>query len=232
APLDQAGPDIAEPDGWTPVDPCTMASAVAVHASGPITLDGYGDEWSGACFLEVKTPQDWGDLGANHPSDFSSFAARFAIQWQPDALVFWVEVTDDMNWNDKSGSSIYDGDCLQVALDYGCSGGSEYTDGDFEFGWALTTGGQRTYRWYPGSESPPLGYLVRRDDGAQKTYYEVKLTSSDLNGRAFSETTDLCISVLVNEADGGDRLGWLHWASGVAESGKQPGLFLPVLLAP
>lgn len=223
--------DLAAPD-LAPIDPCTLASATAIHAASALAIDGLVNDWTRACTMTIDTTADWGPDWAPHLADFDTFSADLAVQWQADALYFWFEVRDDVQWNDKDAEMIWNDDCVQVALDLDCNGGDGYSAGDFEFGWALTGGGERGYRWYPDPASATFSHFVRRQSSAGRTYYEARLTSAELDGRTFGAGSSICVSLLVNEADSGDRTGYLEWASGVADGGKFPRLFRPVLLAP
>ena len=228
---DQAAPDVTAAD-QTPVNPCTLANAVAIHATAAIAIDTQSNDWTDACFQDIDTTSNWGPDGSPGPADFASLRAHLAVQWKSDALYFWVEVTDDVQHNDQDAALIWNGDSVQVGLDLDCSGGDQYAAGDFEFGWALASNLQRSYRWYPDYSSPALSFLVQRNDSGGRTFYEAVLTSADLGGRSFAAGNTICLSLVANEADSGDRIGWLEWGSGVAESGKFPRLFQPMLLAP
>ncbi|MBN2360076.1 MAG: hypothetical protein JXR83_11540 [Deltaproteobacteria bacterium] len=238
---DHGAADVATGDHATPPNPCQVDAgswpgvAIARPATRDIALDGRLDDWSGACFLEIGRPEDW--VADSHytgtpPLDTASFTARFAWLWTTDALWLAVFVSDDIHFNDWTGSDIWRGDSIQAAFDMARNGGTGYdaTD-DYEFGWAMIQDGQEQYRWHAPSAAPTIGTQFAIDRTATTTGYEIRFRPLDLGQTSFATGSLAHTSLLVADNDGEGRAGWLEWASGIGLD-KDPSLFLPLQLVP
>lgn len=234
APVDgsiEAGSEDAGVDACAAIESSTETRLVAVRTTG-VVLDGVLDEWLLARFVALG-PDDY--VGHESPApvtDESDLSARIALMWAPDALFLAVEVRDDWHVNYQTGATIFQGDGVQIAFDVGGNGGIAYDIvDDWEYGWALTSGGLRSWRWIApiGAGPPGEGYSVTRDGVSPITTYEVRLGDVDLGLPSFDEGRVIRTSLIVNEADSSGREGYLEWASGVGMA-KVPDLFQDLVL--
>lgn len=156
-------------------------------------------------------------------------SARFWYTWDEDALYVSVEVLDDVHDQPAAGANIWQGDSVQFTVASGAPGAASAWH---ELGIALTPVGPQLYRWLSVGEGPGTvagsEVAVARDDDAGTTVYEVavpwvRLASVDPASALLSS------ALIVNEADGEGRDGYLAWGGGIAAE-KDSAQFLPVRL--
>jgi hypothetical protein len=200
----------------------------AIRAEG-VTVDGSLDEWSAAGFLALASPEDF--VSPDHPpSDASDISCRFSAMWDDGSLYLAVDVTDDVHDNANTPDLIWLGDSLQAAFDVGLNGGLGY-DGvdDYELGWARTSSGDAKVRWAAPPSAPETSEAaVALSDG--RAVYEVRIPAGDLGVSPLAEGRELGFTLLVNDADGEGREGWIEWTPGVGEF-KDPEAFGRIRLA-
>ena len=191
-----------------------------------ITVDGVLDD------LDDLTPvvlegQTWGLLAAFAASTDQS--ARFWYTWDEDNLYVSVEVLDDVHDQPAAGSNIWQGDSVQFTVAAGAPGAATTWH---ELGMALTPAGPQLYRWLAAGDAAGTvagsQVAVVRDDAAQTTVYEAAVPWVRLTGVAPSSAL-LSSALIVNEADGAGRDGYLSWGGGIAGE-KDSAEFLPVRL--
>jgi hypothetical protein len=156
-------------------------------------LDGSFDEWAGvkpvavadsAVFVfpvherypSIFTPTWW-----HGPKDVS---AKAWLATDGDALLVAGEVTDDKHVNDKTGTEIYIGDCMQVGL--------VNADGtQWNIGAALTAKGVELQQWDGPNDAliKSAKCAVKRDDAAGVTRYEFRLPFADFGVGAGADCT-------------------------------------------
>lgn len=96
----------------------------------------------------------------------------------------------------------------------------QYDDDDFEIGVAGEPGAAQVDCYFPAGDSCPVLAAIGAVEGGR--VYEI-----DLHGAALGDVVGL--SILVNDADGLGREGWLEWTPGVGYT-KDPSLFGDVIL--
>ncbi|MCQ8192618.1 sugar-binding protein [Streptomyces rugosispiralis] len=140
-------------------------------------------------------------------------------------LYLTAVVSDRVHHQDSSGASIWQGDSLQFTVARG--GPGEQTRWN-ELGAALTSSGPQLYRWLDPADPARATVdgakiAVSRDDDAHTTTYEIALPWASLGGPQASDGL-FSSSLVVNDADGATRLGWITWGGGIAD-GKDPAKF-------
>ncbi len=154
------------------------------------------------------------------PADLS---VLFYGGYDAENLYLAAEVRDDRHCNNRDGSSIWNGDCLQVAFDAEVrSGGSDgYDAADTEIVFALTEAGPQAHVAHgtPGE----LDYTIVRDEAAGVTRYAVTLPRKALGlegrGRIFGFNF-----VVFDDDDGGGQSYYCRLADGITGA-KNPNAF-------
>ncbi|MCB9524204.1 MAG: beta-galactosidase [Myxococcales bacterium] len=207
---------MAPPPEEPPPPPPPEAVLEAPRLRGA-TLDGRLDEWDD----QGCAPLDrWEPVAEATRPGAADLAARACAAWTDDALWLAVEVADDTHTNDRPEDLLWQGDSVQLAVDLDADGGDAgYDEDDAEWTVGLV-GAETRIRAEHGARGAQA--VVRRAAG--RTAYELRVPLPGLvAGR------DLRASFLVNEADEGDREGWLEWTPGIGRA-KQPGRFGVVTL--
>lgn len=202
------------------------AALDAAHRT--IVVDGVLDD------LDDLTPvvlagqdAEAGALAALAASDDQS--ARFWYTWDDDNLYVSIEVTDDVHDQPAAGANIWQGDSVQFTVAGGAPGAATAWH---ELGLALTPVGPQLYRWLAVGEGPGTvagsQVAVQRDEDARTTVYEAAVPWVRLGG-VNPDSALVSSALIVNEADGAGRDGYLAWGGGIAAE-KDSAQFLPVRL--
>lgn len=162
-----------------------------------------------------------------------------AASWE--ALRLHIVVADARHLNEQSGSSIWNGDALQIGLDM-AGAGSGPLDAETELtrehsaalAFALTTNGPVAYAYVhgtPGADGPQprLTPTIHRDDSKGTTTYDMVLPWSEFQA-APGIWPRVGLAVQVNDSDPGVPQKRIHWGRG-GNGPLQPGLFNQVELA-
>jgi len=174
--------------------------------------------WQGADWQEMDVY-----AGGAQPK---GFAAKSAVLWDDKYLYTAIEVDDATHTVPKAVApgpdTIWNGDSPQhrVDLEYDSITGSAQ---DIEWGYALQDGKILTFAWSGAGNITFDIIKIVRDDGKKKTYYECAVTLKMFSpaGVTLSKyikdnpNAKIGYSDMVNANDGGARLGWLEWSSGI-----------------
>jgi hypothetical protein len=182
--------------------------------------------WQGADWQEMDVY-----AGGAKPKGFE---AKSAVLWDDDFLYTAIEVNDDEHAVPKAvvpgPDTLWKGDSPQhrVDLEYDSMPNSGQ---DIEWGYALQDGKVLTFAWASPTNIDFHNVKIVRDDANEKTYYEVAVvlrlhSPKQTLSEYIKENPEEKIgySDMVNANDGGDRLGWLEWSSGIGQ-GKNADLF-------
>jgi len=186
------------------------------------TIDGDLNEpaWLGADWQEMDVY-----AGGTQPK---RFAAKSAVLWDDDFLYVAIEVDDDTHAVPKAvapgADTIWNGDSFQGRVDLEYDSISNSGD-DIEWGYALQDDKVITYAWSGANNIEFTNVKIIRDDSNSKTYYESAVVMKTMKSKQtlskyVKEDKDAMIgySDMVNANDGGARLGWLEWSSGIGNS--------------
>ena len=196
-----------------------------------VTIDGNLDEW-----VDVKdsvtgtddTPfcgVEFENVGAFQPHAGGTWSGAddhetcFMIVWDADTLYLALEVTDDEF--EHGGGNPWEGDGAQIAFEPSGERGINLTL--FLYNVALNNSAEsiitsnlneRT-NGQPGLDVNEDVAIIR-DEGAKKTYYEVRVTPENLGiGSSFNIGDELGLGICVNDGDLGDgqggQKGWSGW---------------------
>lgn len=213
---------LAEPGWGEPIEPPPPMEIPAIDApQRPAGLpDGVLDDWDAeGCVILDR----WAAVEDAARPDAANLSARACAAWSDAALWLAVEVRDDVHRNDQPEETLWAGDSIQLALDHDrdAQEGVGYDEDDSEWTLALANGDSELRVEH--GERGATG-VVRRD--GDRTAYELRVPLENLRaGRTFAG------SFLVNDADGGPRIGWLEWTAGIGRM-KRPAQFGLLRLVP
>jgi len=192
------------------------------------TIDGDLNEpsWLGADWQEMDVYS-----GGSQPK---GFAAKSAVLWDDDFLYVAIEVDDNKHEVPKAvvlgADTIWNGDSFQGRVDLEYDSITNSGD-DIEWGYALQDGKVLTFAWSGANNIEFTNVKIVRDDKNNKTYYESALVMKTIKSKQtlskyVKDNKDVKIgySDMMNANDGGARLGWLEWSSGIGNS-KDANLF-------
>jgi len=200
---------------------------LAVPRSGPVTIDADLSDWRTKPAVILQGPEHVFRYDPDAPAD--ELAATLNLACTDQALLIGLDVSDSQHTCPYRDGQIFRGDSVQIAIDPACDATKGYNEDDFEIGVALTDEGVQTWVWVDrlGRDWTRLAAAVRRADG--HTCYEIAVPLSVLQVKG-QVPRRIGFDVLVNDADGAGRLGWIDWTPGIGEE-KSPALY-PTLLLP
>lgn len=139
-------------------------------------IDADLSEWNGRPFIamnergQIMPPDPWIDWKG--PEQFS---AKVYTGWDDKYFYMAAEVKDEVHSN-KFTDTIYKGDSIQFAFDPAANGGkSGYGQDDKELGIALADNKIIAAQWAGKNVLKASRYAVKRDDNAEKTFYEIQI---------------------------------------------------------
>ncbi|KEP74833.1 hypothetical protein HR12_03530, partial [Microbacterium sp. SUBG005] len=191
------------------VAPLDVAEAYGA-AHRRVTVDGTLDE------VADLVPATFTAEGVEAPPSADDQSARAWLTWDDDALFVSAEVVDDVHEQPATGANIWQGDSVQFTVAGGAPGAASVWH---EFGVALTSDGPQLYRWLSVGQGagvvPGTEVAISRDEDTHRTVYEASVPWSALAG-VERDANLLSSAIIVNEADGQGRDGYLAWGGGIA----------------
>lgn len=213
----------------------TVNFLASSKAANPPVIDGTASEWSDAGTVvlnqasQVQFQQaDWAGV--------DDLSATGYVKHDDKNLYFSVVVKDNIQAQTNSGSDIWRGDSLQMAIDAGRAtavGQSGYAS---ELVFALGADKQPA-QWRTTAPSGKTtgqqfnsAVAVERDETKKTTTYEIALPWEEILPNAMKEIpARIGFSFLINDDDGTGRRGWMSYMDGIASS-KNPSLYGDLLL--
>ena len=188
-----------------------VPGAFSLKVDRPIVIDGELDEWSGPKGIELT--MKW-DASPSRPGPYDVKSDVY-LRWDERNFYLGAEVWDKNQFNEQTGESIWEGDCIQFALGKGV----KYQ----EYGIALTSRGPEVYRWIPQA-GPVAGanLAVRRKD--DRTVYELALPWDEVGAINAVDGTQLDFSLLLWDRASDREVESAAWGGGIKD-GKDPSLF-------
>ncbi len=193
-------------------------------------------EYSNETWLELNGAENVMLLDSNTTYMGSDdLSAKATMKYDEDNLYMFIEVTDNIFYNDSSDSMGWDGDGIQLGIaDESVTSGSNYC----ELGIALTTEGPQFYRYLTNNTKQigivDAGELQIVRDG-NKTRYEFSLpweeilSDASLVGSGYRPK----FAFLVNEDDGLGRNSYMEYSQvlGAIGTNKNVAYFSDMYLA-
>jgi len=153
-------------------------------------------------------------------------SAKSYVMWDEEYMYFACEVTDDVFSQPYTGSSIWMGDCIQLGLSYASRNSSPSSKSFSELGIAKTDDGKiEIVNWSAetGTDPSTKDTICAIERVGNKTYYEARFPWKQIapKGAQIKSGSKVGFSMIVNECDGGKRMGWIEFGAGVGDS-KDP----------
>jgi len=193
---------------------------VALRGTPVIDGDITDDDWQEADWQEMDVY-----AGGARPKGFE---AKSAVLWDDDFFYTAIEVDDATHAVPKGvvpdAGNLWNGDSPQHRVDLEYDSLTSSGD-DIEWGYALQDDKILTSVWSGAANIDLIEVKIIRDDANGKTYYEVAAVLRIVGKKeTLSEFINdepeakIGYSDMVNANDGGARLGWLEWSSGIGAS--------------
>lgn len=211
---------------------CTQLTAEFANEKPPISGKLNYNDWQGGDFyaadrkMDVRYKDDWSG------KDDCSVLGK--LKWDDENLYLLAVVTDNVFFQDKSGSDMWSGDGIQFAIstaeDRKLSSGGSFT----EFGLSKTPDGVQLFRFESLSSAEKAMQAesstkleknvlvndcecsVEKQNG--KYVYRARIPWSEiLPGVTKIKDRELGFSMLVNDNDGAGR-GWLQFSDGIGQT--------------
>lgn len=184
-------------------------------------IDGDLAEWQALPAIDLASA---GTVAMKGHAGAADLSGTIRLAWDDANLYLAAAITDDVLEQAQTGATIFKGDSLQLALSPLPTRGIPQWH---EFGLADNPkAGPQVWRWMAPEEvatgAVPGVRLATRRDGSVTTY-ECAIPWSDLAG-IDRTAPGILFSILVNDADGKGRRGWIEWGSGIGRD-KNPSLF-------
>ncbi|NOY82009.1 MAG: hypothetical protein GXP31_13515 [Kiritimatiellaeota bacterium] len=160
------------------------------------------------------------------PADAS---ARVALAWDGRFFYLDVRVEDDRHEQPQVGGDIWKGDSIQFALDFHPDdrpGKAPWT----ELGVALCGSQVQVYRWTE-PDGPVANVECRVQRVGNRTQYRIAVPWSVFGAGPPKPWQRAGFALVVNDADGKGRDGWLELFSGIGWR-KDPEKFGSIFFAP
>lgn len=198
-----------------------------VKTEEPISVadfDGDISSWEDAYPIYFSVPENITEADAWQGSDC---AGRAFFKWDEGHLYMLVDVYDEAYLQPFTGTNMWQGDCIQFSLDGDNCKGTNYSQGDYEIGFAHTPLGMESYTWYAPKDIP-MGtvdwFKMIRNDELHFSRYLVAMDKSVLPTATFAEGSKYGMNIGVNDNDYLMREGWYQFTNGTVDS-KNPSLY-------
>lgn len=200
-----------------------ISFTTVVKAKTPIDLENFnGDisDWEDAYPIYINPPQK--------PTEKSSWqnancSARAFAKWDEDNLYLLIDIYDNAYLQTYTGSSIWNGDCIQIGLDPNNDKKvGSYAADDYEFGMTVSPLGTETYFWYkPSSSAGQNGVVdwfkcIRNNDENFSRYLAV-LDKSIISGVNLKEGSKFGMNYVINDNDILVRDNFFQFTKGLAD---------------
>ncbi len=206
---------------------------ISVREEGDFDLEGFDGDisgWENAYPIYVAAPENSQDINSWYGQNV---AMKMLGKWNENNFYIMADVYDNIQNNSHTGFNMWQGDCVQIAIDTYLNGLKEgtksgYQEDDYEFGVAITAKGQESYLYYgPGARAGEMSQLIGkaiRDDEHKLTRYLIKLTKDQISELKLATGTLYGFNIAVNDADVLDRDGFIEYSAGLIDT-KNPSLF-------
>ena len=196
--------------------PVEHKSIRALRTDRPLTVDSVLANWDLFDTIALTTNSYVAySVASGGDQDLS---ARIALAWDASNLYLAALVTDDVHVANQVATDMWRSDSVQVAVDadHDHTAGACDTDGDTQFGLALTDNGPVSTRWVAPAGAPGWQAQVTAWQlvGNQLVVVAtIPLAVLGVTSPAPGRTVGF--SILLNDDDGSGREGWVEWTPGI-----------------
>ncbi|MCX7718037.1 MAG: hypothetical protein N2111_06490 [Candidatus Sumerlaeaceae bacterium] len=207
-----------------------------VATRGTPVIDGDLSDWRTARPLRLDSPDQVAGIS---PWMDWNLSATYWLQWDDRYLYFASLVQDNVHCQPHTGDLIWEGDSWQLAFDSEpgqlVPAGQEPGVGKYCYGLALTATGPQAAAWQGHGDASRIKVSVRNlgpsapsSEGgsppATLLTYECAIPADLLAPLRLKVGSVFGFCVLLNDNDGGGRLGWMESAPGIG-TGFNPAVF-------
>jgi hypothetical protein len=199
------------------------------HVENPIKIDGNLDDWNEKNLSKIFE----GKAEINPPDPhipyfgYDDFSAKIYAGWDENNLYFAAAVKDDVHANKNSGFRMWNGDCLQIAIDSQSDAAlnkkAEYDANDFELGLSINSKVKNEfYVWHRKNKKPIYDQkrsFALRDEKSKTTFYEIAVPWKAMDINIFQGKTLGLNYMLLDDDDGSGASYWFQM------TGKNPAEF-------
>ena len=189
----------------------------------PPVIDGDLGDWA---LVENGVYLDEWEANGGTSKGAKDISLTFYVLWDDDNLYFAAEVTDNEHLNENAGDNIWDGDCIQIAIDpTGERNIASFDGNSYEYNFGLGVNDSvvlsRLYG-HPKSAGNDAELMVIRDDDNDKTYYEMRIPAEDIAPADFVAGGHIGFAMICNDGDkdAPGQTGWVGWGSQAVVFGK------------
>lgn len=175
------------------------------------------DKWKDAYPIYIDMPATPESKDAWKSSEAS---ARVLTMWDENNMYMLADVYDHLFRNVASGSNIWQGDSIQIAIDSTLARGG-YGVNCTEAGIALTPYGTNVYAWYSANGAgnrPDSNGTVMRNEASYITRYQLKVPVEDLKSKEIVEGKSMGLNIGINDSDEFLRDYMTQYSQGLVES--------------
>lgn len=188
-----------------------------------ITLDGDLREWADVPAITAGNTPETTRIQTEYQGDNVALA-HLMLQYDDEYLYVAVDALDDVHYNVQDvGTTIWNGDCLQVTIHPGRHPnpyfGFDETEIQLAFAYNQLSGKKTCFLWYGfdmGRALETASLCVKRDDQAQTTRYEARVPLGEI-GLSIPQlrAEGATFSFTLNDHDGKGFRGWVEWTPGL-----------------
>jgi len=175
------------------------------------------DGWKNAYPVYIDVPKNPTEKTEWRASEAS---ARVMVMWDENNVYMLADVFDHLYRNFSTGVTIWEGDCVQIAIDSLMLRG-DYNTTATEEGIALTPYGTNVYAWMSANGEggrPDSNGSVLRSEYDLVTRYQLKVPVEDLKSKEIKLGNKMGLNFAINDSDEFLRDYMTQYAPGLVEN--------------
>ncbi len=188
------------------------------------SFTGDASDWEDAYPIYINAPSDPNDKALWESADAST---RVFLKYDDKNLYMLADVYDDRQWNIFTGSSLWNGDCIQISIDtLNTDSVKKYDDDDFELGIAKGALGDELQCWQGKVTTGQVDYVkIIRNDEIGVTRYLAAFPLSELTNIKAVDGFTFGFNIGINDGDALARDDYFEFTGGTTGS-KDPSLYM------
>lgn len=205
----------------------TFVLTEKVAVKGTPKIDGDLGDWGRALPMYLDSAEQ---VVGITPWMQWNLMAMYYLMWDDENLYFAARVTDNVHSQTHSGDSIWEGDSWQIGFDASPATTSTKPGGGpgrYVYGLALTEKGPEAVGWEGNKDASKIRVSIKKAprQGAtmitggppvtEELIYEAAIPKELLAPLVMQSGGAFRFSVLLNDNDGGGRMGWMESTPGI-----------------